>query len=156
MGVASEALVEFIRNEMPHSTTAQNFKIEGLALLIRESTVAYAYARGGIHAAVAAQTIVSGTTLFEAIQGGAELAWATYTQPQRDRRQSIGAEFLKLRATFKAETSAERKAQALALLDAFLAGPGRLLFEAFPDPAAQRKIYVCTLAKASNIEWQCA
>lgn len=114
------------------------------------------YARGGMHAAVAAQTIVSGTTLFEAIQGGAELAWATYTQPQRDRRQSIGAEFLKLRATFKAETSAERKAQALALLDAFRAGPGRLLFEAFPDPAAQRKIYVCTLAKASNIEWQCA
>ena len=83
LGVASEALVEFVRSEAPHSTILQNLGVEALTFSIRETTVAYAAARGGIQAAIAAQSIVSGTTLFEASQAVYDVTYARLTESDR-------------------------------------------------------------------------
>ena len=156
LGVASEAIVEFIRSEMAHSTTLQNFGIEFLALGIRESTVAYAWGHFGIHAAIAAQSIVSGTTLLEASQSVYEVASSKLSQPQRDAQAMAAAEFLRLRAKFKAETNPTQQLVHLQQINAYLSGEGRAVLSGYPDQVAQRQRYVCTLAKLSNLTIDCS
>ena len=156
LGVASESLVEFLREELPKSTTTQNLRIELLVFSIRETTIAYAWTRGGIHAAIAAQSIVSGKTLFEALQAGYEVAEERFTRPQREEEQEIADEFLMLREAFKAETDPTLKRQQLSQLNAFLFGKGQRILKGFPDANSRRITYVCNLAKAGNVEWQCS
>ena len=156
IGVASEAVVEFIRSETAQSTTLQTFGIEFLARGVRESTVAYEWGHFGIHGAIAAQSIVSGATLFEASQAVYEVASAKLSQPQRDALAKAAAEFLRLRATFKAETNAAQQLVDLRQINAYLSGDGRTVLLGFPDPDAQRQKYVCALAKLSSLRIECS
>ena len=154
LGVASEALVEFVREELPHSTLLQNIGIESLALAIRETTVAYAF-RYGIRASIAAQCIVSGTTLWEALRADYEVnISAPRAQRKADAKNRIVTEFLKLRGDFKAQTSASLKMQRLAELDDFLANRGRPIFEGLSDQDTVRRRYVCSLARVAGLDWQ--
>jgi hypothetical protein len=155
LGVGAEAMEEYVRSVWPHNTVPENVQLELIALGIRETTVAYSFARGGLHGAIAAQSVVTVKRMLEASQATWEISDAWLKQPQREAKDAITAEFLLLRKTFKAETDPTRKKLKLARLDAFLAGRGTQIFEGFPDPNLQRRNYICAFARAASLQWDC-
>lgn len=153
LGVVVEMLVGGVRDTCPCPGTslANQYLIESWVWSLRQSAVGYAFTRAGLHGAIAAEAIITGVTVTEALTEAIKL--------QGDRREEeeskIMTEIMQRVRDFsneiKTETEPQRKAERLQALDDYL----RRELTRLPGKAAQldawRQKLLASLAQINGL-----
>jgi hypothetical protein len=147
LGIASETRVEFTRENVK----SKPVEVEAWAWLIRETTVAYGFGTGLLPGAIAAQAIVSYTSLTEAYESRKVFNNELNKSLDADEKSRAANRFLKLRASYLAAGDPVTQRNELNNLANFLANAGRIILKEFADPVSQGNRYLCNLAQRRNL-----